>query len=1480
MKTKLHSISRLCLLVLFQLLLMQQVQAQSFKLHAEYRSDWYGPGYDMLEDIPGYPSVTLQAESTNDQFVIEADASYNKWRKFPAANSILNQPQNYALFAGITITDNFLEDSTQQNYFYTTRIKNQGYNSTQAIVMGTQNMPVSFNPSNPVAQLPMANNVSENVPVTVAVSLFNPRSPEENVFVRYTTNNWQTSIKLPVTFPNQASTFGGTVIPGLPAGTQVSYYAFTTTLDSAAAQLADADLITLRFANNQGTNYNYTVGSAPGATCNVVFSVNMSGQTVSPQGVFLAGTFNSFSTTSNPMTLIGNNIYVDTVSLDTSISVQYKFVNGTGTGASFETVPLICGLDDGLGNINRNLAVPNQPIVALNVVCFNLCDNSCAPTAPFLVPVVFRVNMSQQAEAPAGVFLAGSFNAFSTTANPMDALGNGIYVDTLLLDTATVVQYKFVNGSTFELVPGLCGVPDGLGIINRQISVPNIPFGLPPVCFGQCTNCTNPDSVQVTFRVNMSQQSVSPQGVYLTGSFNNFDPAATPMTNLGLGIYSATVWLDTTLTVQYKFLNGNTFAGQESVPQNCGVLDGFGGYNRALTVPNNNAILPAVCFSACLPCQAPVQVPVFFRVDMSQETISPQGVFLAGSFNGFSSTANQMTSIGNNIYADTILVDTNTVITYKFVNGSGGSANYEIVPTTCGIDDGTGIYNRSLSVGAAPVLMPVVCFAQCFSCIPVLPTTVNVVFQVNMSQQTISPQGVFVTGSFNGWNATGNPMQSIGNGIYVDTIALDTTSVIQYKFLNGNTFATEEVVPFACGVPNGFGGYNRSLNVPENDVTLPAICFGTCAPCITPVQVPVVFRVNMSQQVVSPQGVYLAGTFNGFSSTANPMDLIGNGIYVDTLLIDTGYVFQYKFVNGSGTSAVYENVPVACGSIGGGGILNREYAVGNLPVVLPVYCFGECNNCILPTFVPVVFRVNMSAVTVSPNGVYLAGSFNNFSVSANPMTSIGNGIYVDTLLLDTIATVYFKYLNDSTFFGQEAVPSTCGVPDGFASFNRVLNVPNTPATLAIVCFSSCTNCVLPVFVDVTFRVNMSQQTVSPNGVFLSGTFNNFNPLANPMTDIGAGVYEAIVSLDTTETHEYKFVNGTSGNSYELVPASCAIVGTGGVLNRAISVPENDSVLATVCFAQCTNCVTPVSVQVVLQVNMSQEIISPQGVFLAGTFNGFSSTANPMVSIGNGVYVDTITVNAGSTIQYKFVNGSASTANFEIVPSLCGTIGGGGILNRQLTVNTDTSIAQVCFGQCTNCVVPTLVNIVFRVDMSGQVVSPQGVHLSGSFNAWSATANPMTAIGNGVFVDTLSLDTTLSVEYKFINGNTFFGQEAVPSACGVNDGFGGFNRAFSVPAFDSTLALVCFSSCGACVPVGILEEENVEVSLYPNPSQENLFVSGITALEIYNVNGQLQLQLHGLNESEVNTINIEQLPKGVYIVRLVGVETSVQRLIKQ
>jgi hypothetical protein len=108
-------------------------------------------------------------------------------------------------------------------------------------------------------------------------------------------------------------------------------------------------------------------------------------------------------------------------------------------------------------------------------------------------------------------------------------------------------------------------------------------------------------------------------------------------------------------------------------------------------------------------------------------------------------------------------------------------------------------------------------------------TPVNVTFQVNMTGQTVDPAGVFLAGSFNNWSD--QPMVNQGGGVWSLTLQLDPGVSYQYKFKNGPN--GWENVQAACGVPDGFGGYNRSITV-GNTATLPAVCFGSCSPCVVP----------------------------------------------------------------------------------------------------------------------------------------------------------------------------------------------------------------------------------------------------------------------------------------------------------------------------------------------------------------------------------------------------------------------------------------------------------------------------------------------------------------------------------------------------------------------------------------------------------------------------------------------------------------------
>lgn len=81
-------------------------------------------------------------------------------------------------------------------------------------------------------------------------------------------------------------------------------------------------------------------------------------------------------------------------------------------------------------------------------------------------------------------------------------------------------------------------------------------------------------------------------------------------------------------------------------------------------------------------------------------------------------------------------------------------------------------------------------------------------------------------------------------------------------------------------------------------------------------------------------------------------------------------------------------------------------------------------------------------------------------------------------------------------------------------------------------------------VQVTFQVDMSGQTVSPNGVHLAGSFSdvngdgvidndlpNWNPGGIALADGGNGIWSVTVDL-VAGLYEYKFVNGNDWSNPE------------------------------------------------------------------------------------------------------------------------------------------------------------------------------------------------------------------------------------------------------------------------------------------------------------------------------------------------------------
>jgi len=218
-------------------------------------------------------------------------------------------------------------------------------------------------------------------------------------------------------------------------------------------------------------------------------------------------------------------------------------------------------------------------------------------------------------------------------------------------------------------------------------------------------------------------------------------------------------------------------------------------------------------------------VDITFRVDMSEESIDTQngGVSLSGNFNDFDQTP--MTAVGNGIYQTTLTFTEGANLEFKFRNGD----EFENPIGECVFGSGG---NRSFTVPAEDTVLEPVCYSACGAC-PDPNNINNLTFLVDASELTNpSPSGIYIAGNFNGFNPT--PMNSVGGDVYAYTTLISEGEGILWKFLNGPSFSNEEEVPEACGLPDGFGGYNRAFAMPGESVILDPVCFGSCGVCEDP----------------------------------------------------------------------------------------------------------------------------------------------------------------------------------------------------------------------------------------------------------------------------------------------------------------------------------------------------------------------------------------------------------------------------------------------------------------------------------------------------------------------------------------------------------------------------------------------------------------------------------------------------------------------
>lgn len=227
-------------------------------------------------------------------------------------------------------------------------------------------------------------------------------------------------------------------------------------------------------------------------------------------------------------------------------------------------------------------------------------------------------------------------------------------------------------------------------------------------------------------------------------------------------------------------------------------------------------------------------------------------------------------------------------------------------------------------------------------------------------------------------------------------------------------------------------------------------------------------------------------------------------------------------------------------------------------------------------------------------------------------------------------------------------------------------------------------------VKVTFSVDMKNETIDPaKGVCIAGNFQKDAGFASDWTPgitklvnkSGTTIWEYTADLPIGKIYEYKFINddGWNGKEEKMNGKGCY---SGD--NRSFTVGSSDMTVGTFCYNKCFACdVFAVRLSVELP---SKVTASPNGVHVAGAFQGWDPSKTPMKQVGTSKkYEVTVGMKAGEQ-EYKFVNGNAWGSDEIIAAGApCNKAGS---TNRVITVSGDVTAPDVCFGVCVSCAVAT------------------------------------------------------------------------------------------------------------------------------------------------------------------------------------------------
>lgn len=225
--------------------------------------------------------------------------------------------------------------------------------------------------------------------------------------------------------------------------------------------------------------------------------------------------------------------------------------------------------------------------------------------------VRFSVDMTGQTVNTLGVHVSGDFQEAAgfpggdwqpNTTVMSSETGSEIYSVIVDIPAFAKYEYKFLNGDQWydvEFVP----VESRVGYNyndNRWVYIDSLYNDTTSIAAVLFSGNAPAGNYLLRLKVDMSlQELISPAGVHVAVDFQNMDPASAILYSFGDDVYEqilyVEIWTDYT-QCQYRFVNGSTEEGYETVPVECAE-----GGNRSVEIPKDT-VVETVCFSECSAC--------------------------------------------------------------------------------------------------------------------------------------------------------------------------------------------------------------------------------------------------------------------------------------------------------------------------------------------------------------------------------------------------------------------------------------------------------------------------------------------------------------------------------------------------------------------------------------------------------------------------------------------------------------------------------------------------------------------------------------------------------------------------------------------------------------------------------------------------------------------------------------------------------------